>query len=88
MTRRYANRRDANEKEIVAALEAIGCDVIRMHAPVDLLVGYRNKTLLLEVKTPKGSLTSDQEKFFKSWRGHKAVVSSIDEAIDAVTNPR
>lgn len=49
-----AKRRDDNEPAIVAALEAVGCAVLRLNetgAP-DLLVSFRGVLRLLEVKLP------------------------------------
>jgi hypothetical protein len=51
---RYARRRDENEPEIVSALEAAGALVLRLNidgAP-DLLVGFRDRLYLLEIKHP------------------------------------
>lgn len=49
-----ARMRDANEPEIVKALEAAGATVTRLNEAgvPDLLVGYKGKTSLLEVKRP------------------------------------
>ena len=49
-----ARMRDANEPEIVKALEAAGATVTRLNEAgvPDLLVGYQGKTKLLEVKRP------------------------------------
>lgn len=86
---RFRLQKDLNQPEIVSALEAIGCDVLVLHAPVDLMVGYRGRTLLLEVKNGRKrpsarKLTPAQVKFHASWRGHKAKVETPQEAIDAV----
>lgn len=86
---RYALRKDANQGEIVQALEAIGCDVLVVHEPTDLIVGRNGLTMLLEVKDGKKrasarKLTPNQRKFHGSWRGHKATVTCQDEAIAAV----
>lgn len=86
---RYAKRRDANEREIIEALEAIGCTVAASDV-VDLLVGRQGATYLLEVKdgnkTPsRRKLTQSQKKLQAGWKGHYAVVTSVDEAIKAVT---
>ncbi len=78
-------KRDANEGEIVDALEAIGCIVLRLDKPLDLLVGYRGYNYLIEVKMPKGKLTKDQKKFIPPWRGQLAVVRTPEQAIDVVT---
>lgn len=86
---KYAQRKDDNQAQIVDVLEAIGCSVIVMHAPCDLLVGYRGRTLCLEVKDggkppSRRKLTGDQVIFQSEWRGHFAVVASVEDAIAAV----
>jgi hypothetical protein len=89
---RYAKQRDANEAEIVAALEAVGATVERLDTPVDLLVGYRGRNFLLEVKAPlgprggrsAGRYTDDQAEWHRSWRGQRAVVRSVDDALRAI----
>lgn len=56
-------RRDANEPSIVKCLKRYGASVIRLSskgAP-DLLVCYRGRVVLMEVKTAKGRATSAQE---------------------------
>jgi len=82
---RHAARRDANEAEIVAALERIGCRVLRLKE-VDLLVLSRRKDelYLLEIKTKTGRVTASQQKLIDDgWP--LAVVRSIPEAISAVS---
>ena len=67
---RYAARIDANQTEIVAALRKAGAYVWVIGLPVDLLVGHKDKTFLVEVKTTsKKRLTSLQADFFKRWSG-------------------
>ena len=67
---RYAARVDANQEKIVSALRAAGADVWVIGLPVDLLVGYKNHTFLVECKSgPKRRLTALQADFFESWRG-------------------
>jgi hypothetical protein len=67
---RYASRRDANEAEIVAALRAAGAYVWIIGLPVDLLVGFKNHTFLVEIKNgSRKRLTPLQEDFFKFWSG-------------------
>lgn len=53
---RRAARRDNNEVQIVAALTAAGASVTHLSAPgvPDLLVGYQDRTFLLEVKGTLG----------------------------------
>lgn len=68
---RYGKKRDANEIEIVAALRKIGATVIYLSEPnaPDLLIGYKNKTYLIEVKTPRSKLKPGQRQFFSDWKG-------------------
>lgn len=86
----YGKRVDANQLGIVRALERIGCDVCEIGWPLDLLVGYRNRCWLLEVKDPakppsERKLTDDEQEFWDSWRGQKAKVETVDEALAVVT---
>ena len=67
---RYAARIDANQTQIVSALRAAGAYVWIIGLQVDLLVGYKNYTFLVEIKDgPKKKLTKLQEDFFKNWTG-------------------
>ena len=67
---RYAKRVDANQDQIVSALRAAGAYVWIIGLPVDLLVGFKNHTWLVEVKNgPKKRLTALQDDFFKNWTG-------------------
>jgi len=67
---RRAARVDANQQAIVAALRAVGCYVWIIGLPVDLLVGYKNWTFLMEIKTTsKKRLTGLQADFFEKWCG-------------------
>jgi len=83
-------KRDANEREIIDALKQIGCTVKQLSATglPDLLVGYRGKNYLIEVKQSNGKLTDDQVEFHASWFGRIDVVMNVDEAIKIVTAPR
>ena len=67
---RYAARVDANQDQIVSALRAAGAFVWIIGLPVDLLVGFKNYTFLVEVKTTsKKRLTKLQADFFENWTG-------------------
>jgi len=67
---RYAARVDENQAAIVQALRDAGAYVWIIGLPVDLLVGYKDRTLLMEVKTtPKKRLTGLQADFFEKWMG-------------------
>lgn len=83
-----ANKRDKNEPEIVKALEAIGATVIRLDLPLDLLVYYRKKLWLLEVKAEGGRLTKGQREFIEKHPGPVAVVREPEEAIRVITEAK
>jgi hypothetical protein len=87
---RHAARVDANQAEIVAALRAAGASVWIIGLPVDLLVGYRGKTLAMEVKTTTGKRnpkparhTELQKSFILDWRG--GPVSTVTDVQGALT---
>ena len=84
---------DANQADIVRALRAIGADVQLLSdvggGVPDLLLGYRGVNILLEVKDGRKppserQLTPDQVIWHRDWRGQKAVVESVGEALEAV----
>lgn len=89
---RYAKRVDANQAQIVSALEAAGAKVEVIGQPVDLLVGVPGTKLLMliEVKNPKSAYgkrgaNPRQDEFFEKW-GHYpiAMVDSPDAALSAL----
>ena len=71
---------DGNQQAIIDVLEAGGCSVEKIGRPVDLLVGKAGRSYVIEVKQPKGKLRESQEKFFARWKGHAAILRSVDEA--------
>lgn len=83
---RRASRVDGNHEEIVKALRKIGARTIYLREPVDLLVGFRGRNILLELKdgakTPGNRpITANEQAFVETWPGQVAVVSSVDEAL-------
>ena len=80
---RHAKRVDANQDAIVATLRAAGANVWIISLPVDLLVGYKGHTFLVEIKTnAKKRLTALQQDFFESWSGGTlARIDSPDAAL-------
>jgi hypothetical protein len=67
---RRAARVDANQEQIVSALRAAGAYVWIIGLPVDLLVGYKGHTFLVEIKTnSKKRFTKLQTDFFENWSG-------------------
>ncbi len=81
---RQAGNIDSVQPAIVKALRKIGASVaitsgIGGGYP-DLTVGYRGKTLLLEVKTGNDQLNAAQRGFHAKWAGHIAVVRTPEQA--------
>jgi len=67
---RHAKRVDANQDAIVQVLRNAGAYVWIISLPVDLLVGYKGHTFLVEIKTDaKKRLTALQDDFFNNWSG-------------------
>ena len=89
-------KRDANEPQIIAALEAAGATVEQLptgRGLADLLVGFTyiddlwctcRDNYLIEVKTPKGKLNSKQIKWHNEWNGQVAVVRTPEEALAVI----
>jgi hypothetical protein len=91
-TMRRAAKVDDNHAEIVAILRCFGMSVQSLAATgkgcPDLLVGYRGRTHLVEVKDGSKSpsrrtLTPDQEAWQAAWRGSEVVL--LDSALAART---
>jgi hypothetical protein len=90
---RRAARVDANHAVIVGALLRCGATVQSLAAVgqgcPDLMVGFRGRTLLMEVKDgdkipSKRRLTPDQQEWHAAWAGHVVVVESVEQAIAAL----
>ena len=75
-----ARKRDAIEKPIVEALEAVGAHVTRISgkgAP-DLLVRHRGRLFAWEVKSEKGRRTAAQQE--TEW----PLIRSVEEALHQI----
>lgn len=91
---RVAARLDDNQKRIVRWLVAHGCSVqslagVGAGCP-DLLVGYRGRNVVLELKNPavpqsKRRLTPAEVAWHRRWSGQVAVVQSAEEALEVIT---
>ena len=84
-------RVDTNQREIVNFAKKHGATVAHLHTLgrgiPDLLIGYRGRNYLVEIKTENGNLTSDEKKFFDNWRGSAAVVASKTDLIRLLDLP-
>ena len=65
-------------------MRAVGCSVLYIKLPLDLLVCHRKETMLVEVKEEGGRLTKAQEEFIATWPGRVHVVRGPLEAVAAV----
>lgn len=81
---RRAARIDSNQRQIVSALRQIGASVYYIKEPVDLAVGFRKRTVLLEIKATGGKLTKSQEEFFQTYSGEAYIVQDVGQALKAV----
>lgn len=70
------------------ALRQVGATVEDLHKVgggcPDLLVGYRGCNYVIEVKTPTGKLNDDQVDWHADWRGQKATVNCIAQALAVI----
>ena len=80
-------KKDDNQDAIVKALRAIGCTVYYIKEPVDLLVGFRGRSFVLEIKNPEKSwkLTPQQVEFFRDFTGEAYIVEDDGQALMAAT---
>ena len=83
MSKYVVHQNDANAYEIRYALERIGCTVMPGDW-VDWIVGRLGRTYLLEVKTKRGKLSPKQQRLLVEWKGHYAVVVTVENAFAAV----
>lgn len=83
-------RTDANQQEIMDALRAVGYCVYDTHEIgggfPDIVVGYDNQSILVEVKMPGKKLNEKEEKFFKYWTGSKLIVFGPEDAVTKINN--
>ena len=83
---RYAARVDGNQASIVNHFRLCGASVYVLKLPVDLLVGFNNKTALVEIKDPTSAYgrrgaNDNQRSFMETWKGGTvAIVDSIEAA--------
>jgi hypothetical protein len=91
---KYARRADGNQPEIVKALRDAGCSVVCTHTigqgVPDLIVDWRGKTCLIEIKDPaqdlnKRKLTPAQKEFHAAWTGPIYVCETPEFAVLCAT---
>ena len=85
-----AERIDRNQPDIIKDLRKVGADVFIIRKPVDIMVGFRGRTYIFEIKDPEKDkthrqLTRDQKTFFEMWRGQVDKIETSAEAIKIIT---
>jgi hypothetical protein len=87
MTRIIA-RTDSNQQRIINALRRAGATVRCIHqighGMPDILVGYRGRNYLMEIKTYDGYLTEAERLFAEMWEGEVAIVKDEEEALNVI----
>jgi hypothetical protein len=83
---RYDARADANQAQLVAVMRQTGYTVTHLHrvggGVPDLLVSggaLGDRNVLIEVKTPAGTLTGPERAFFRDWPGEKHIIRTIED---------
>ena len=88
-----AKRIDSNQTQIVKQLRKIGYSVCILSSVgkgvPDLLVGYRGKNLLIEIKDgskppSQRKLTPDEQNFHNTWNGSVIVARGLMDIIEWV----
>lgn len=80
---------DNNQAEIVEDLRRVGATVqilsdVGQGCP-DIVVGFRGRNYLMEIKDGFGRLNKLQAEWHTLWRGQVAVVKTFDEALRVIT---
>lgn len=66
---RYAQRRDANEPELVTLARKLGAQMEKV-GPLDWWCGWRGVWIPVEIKTKRGKYTEDQVRFLARCKAH------------------
>ena len=85
-------RIDENQPAIVEGLRRVGATAkltTDVGGFVDIVVGYRGKNYLIEIKNPdqpksKQVLTPDEQEFHDTWRGQVVIITTLDEALKII----
>ncbi len=90
----YRNSRhgkpDANTSGIVAALRACpGVTVVYIAKPLDLVVGYKGRNYLVEIKNPdgkdrRGPSWVQQQAFMRNWSGQSCVCTNAVQVLTLI----
>ena len=83
--RRYAAKVDSNQNEIVEILRNIGATVQTLHTVgfgcPDILVGFRGRNYLFEIKIPGARRNPAQIKWHNNWRGEVHTIKCAGDGL-------
>ena len=89
----YKKKSDGNQAAIIKRLREnpeISVRSIHRHGDgiPDLLVGYRGRNYIFEVKNPEydGRLTDAEQKFADGWKGQWASIFYVQEIIEEIND--
>ena len=82
----FPKKVDNNQLDIVKAFRSMGATVLNLSTVgkgcPDLLIGYKNISVLVEIKSKTGKFTEPQLKFIEQWRGGPVNrINSVEGAI-------
>lgn len=87
--RRYQQRVDANQADVVEAFRKAGCTVAIVNDLFDLAVGYGGISMLVEVKDGNKPLKKGRQKeFHDAWTGGIRLVRGLEDVPPAVETLR
>jgi hypothetical protein len=78
----YRQKRDANHSQVADHLRRVGCDVLEVMKPLDLLVCRKGETVFIEVKIAGSAAkwTATQLRFIANTRFNVIVAKTGEEA--------
>ena len=85
---RRAARVDSNHSDIAKAFKKLGCSFLSLaqlgKGTPDGVVGYGGLSLLVEIKSDRGTLNEKQKKFWDTWKGGVRLVRDLDGVLETV----
>lgn len=84
MARQYAKKIDKNQPDIVDKLRDIPGVTVQLDVD-DILVGYKGKNYLYEIKqSPKHEVKDSQYKNIKTWKGHYMFAFCVEDILEDI----
>ena len=79
-------RRDGNHREVLDAFKVAGWRVIDTSqlgdAVPDAVVCKAGRWVAVEIKTPTGKLTAQQQSWHADWPGETAIIRSVSDVLE------